>query len=46
MSDRPKASRLWLWCVAAFCLQAAVWTAWLIIASRHKVAEVPVATTR
>lgn len=37
-------SRLWLWFVAAFVVQASVWTAWIIIASHHKVAEVPVVT--
>lgn len=42
-SARP--SRLWLWVVAAFALQAAVWTAWLVIASHHKVATVPLAGT-
>lgn len=39
-----KPSRLWLWVVAAFALQAAVWTAWFIIASHYKVQEVPLAT--
>jgi hypothetical protein len=34
-------SRLWLWFVAAFLLQAAAWTAWFIVASQHRVAEVP-----
>jgi hypothetical protein len=42
--ERPK-SRLWLWFVAAFALQLAAWTAWFIIASHHKVQEVPVVTT-
>lgn len=37
-------SRLWLWFVAAFVIQASVWTAWIIIASKNKVAEVPVIT--
>jgi len=41
-----KPSRLWLWVVAAFALQAAAWTAWFIIASNNKVAEVPLAHTR
>jgi len=40
-----KPSRLWLWVVAAFALQAAAWTAWFIIASHHQVAEVPLATS-
>jgi hypothetical protein len=34
-------SRLWLWFVAVMALQAAVWAAWLTVASQHKVAEVP-----
>lgn len=42
----PKPSRLWLWVVAAFLLQAAAWTAWLVIASKHRVQEVPLATGR
>jgi len=41
----PK-SRLWLWFVAAFLVQAAAWTAWLIIASKNRVAEVPLTTNR
>ena len=39
-------SRLWLWFVAAFVLQLGAWTAWFVIASKHKVAEVPLATAR
>jgi hypothetical protein len=34
-------SRLWLWFVLAFVIQAGAWTAWFVIASQHKVAEVP-----
>lgn len=37
-------SRLWLWIVVAFVVQIAAWTAWFTIASRHRVAEVPLAT--
>lgn len=40
--DRP--SRLWLWVVAAFALQAAAWTTWFILAAHHRVAEVPLET--
>lgn len=40
-----KPSRLWLWFVAAFALQLAMWTAWIVIASQHKVQEVPLATS-
>ena len=36
-----KPSRLWLWFVAAFVIQAAAWTAWFVIASHNKVQEVP-----
>jgi hypothetical protein len=35
-------SRLWLWIVAAFVLQALAWAAWFTIASLHPVEEVPV----
>jgi hypothetical protein len=41
---RSRPSRLWLWIVAAFVIQAAAWTAWFMIASRNRVAEVPLAT--
>ena len=34
-------SRLWLWVLAACVVQVAVWTAWLIFAGHHPVAEVP-----
>ena len=40
---RPATSRLWLWFVAAFALQLAVWAVWFAIASQHRVAEVPLA---
>lgn len=38
-------SRLWLWVVAAFAVQLLVWTGWFILASKHPVAEVPLATS-
>jgi hypothetical protein len=41
-----KTSRAWLWFVALFAIQAVVWTAWISIASQHKVQEVPLATAR
>lgn len=44
MSDAEKKSRLWLWFVAAFALQLGVWATWLVIASKNKVQEVPLAT--
>jgi hypothetical protein len=34
------------WTLALFALHLAAWTAWFIIASRHPVAEVPLATAR
>jgi hypothetical protein len=37
-------SRLWLIFVAVFALQLAAWIAWIIVASRHPVAEVPLTT--
>lgn len=44
MTAAPKPSRLWLWVVAAFALQAAAWSAWLVVAGRHRVQEVPLVT--
>jgi hypothetical protein len=41
-----KGTKLWLWILVAFLLQLAAWGAWLTIAARHKVAEVPLATPR
>lgn len=40
-----RSSKVWLWFVAAFVIQAAAWAAWFVIASQHKVAEVPLAPT-
>jgi hypothetical protein len=37
------ASRLWPWVLAAFALQAAAWTTWFIVASKHRVQDVPLA---
>jgi hypothetical protein len=42
----PRNSRLWLWIVAILLMQVTAWTTWLVIAARHKVAEVPLATAR
>jgi hypothetical protein len=36
--------RVWWWVAAALVLHAVAWTAWLEIASRHPVADVPLAT--
>lgn len=44
IEEAPRPSRLWLWFVAAFLLQAVAWGAWLAIAAQHKVQEVPVVT--
>ena len=35
--------RFWFWFVTAFVVQIAGWTAWIILAAHHPVAEVPVA---
>ncbi len=40
-STPVRPSRLWLWFVAAFALQAVAWTAGFVIASHHRVQEVP-----
>jgi hypothetical protein len=37
-------SRLWWWIVAILAVQLAVWTGWFILAARHPVDEVPLAT--
>jgi len=42
-SGTAKPSRLWLWFIAAFVLQALAWTTWFIIAAHNKVEEVPLA---
>jgi len=41
----PRRSRLWLCVLAAFLVQAAVWATWLTLASKHRVAEVPLASS-
>ena len=43
LSSTPR-SRVWWWVCAAFVLQITVWTLWIVIASHHKVQEVPLAT--
>ena len=42
---RARPSRLWLWFVAAFLIQAVAWTAWFVIASKNRVQEVPLANS-
>ncbi len=45
MSDsKPTRSKLWLWFVAAFVVQAAMWGVWLTLAARNKVEPVPLVT--
>jgi hypothetical protein len=44
-AHRAKGSRLWWWVVAAFAFQMAAWTAWFIVASRHKIEDVPLVTS-
>lgn len=40
-------SRSLMWVVIViFAVQIAVWTAWITFASKHRVAEVPLVTTR
>ena len=43
---RRPGSRLWLWFVAAFLVQLGAWATWLVIASRHRVQEVPLVQQR
>lgn len=43
---QSKPSRLWLWFVAAFLIQAAAWTTWFVIAAHHPVQEIPLAGAR
>ena len=43
MTTTARKSYLWLWVLAAFVLQLGAWAAWFTIASKHKVAEVPLA---
>ncbi len=41
MDTPAKTSRLWLWIVVAFLVQLTAWSAWFLIASKHKVQEWP-----
>lgn len=45
MKRRSK-GKLWLWVVAVFAVQIAVWTGWIRYAAQHRVTEVPLATAR
>lgn len=38
--------RPWFWVFAVFALQIAAWTAWMTLAARHPVSEVPLTTSR
>ena len=40
-----KGSHLWLWFVTAFIIQGVAWATWVVIASHHKVQEVPLVTS-
>lgn len=42
--SNPLKHRPWLWIILVLALQLGAWTAWLTIASKHKVAEVPLET--
>jgi hypothetical protein len=42
----PRKSKLWLWVVAAFVVQATVWFFWIRYAAQHRVAEVPLVIAR
>ena len=46
MKNTERKSRLWLWFVAGAVLHVGVWSAWIVVASKNRVAEVPLATTR
>lgn len=37
----PVRRKPWLWVVLAFAVQIGVWAAWITLASKNKVAEVP-----
>ena len=41
---QPRRSKIWFWVVAAFVVQIIAWAVWLTIASKHRVADVPLAT--
>lgn len=43
---RPGRRWWWWWVAAAFALQFSAWAAWLILASRHPVATVPLNVIR
>ena len=42
----PRKSKLWVWVIVAFLVQASVWAGWIRYAAQHRVAEVPLATSR
>ena len=44
-TDKKTTWPVWV-VVAVFAVQIAVWTAWIAFASKHRVAEVPLATVR
>lgn len=42
-APRGPRSRIWWWIAAAIALHLAAWAAWFTIATRHPVADVPLA---
>jgi hypothetical protein len=47
VAGRPgRPSKAWGWFVLAFAIQAAAWATWFVIASHHRVQEVPLQTSR
>lgn len=43
-STGRRGAKVWVWIFAVICVQLAAWTAWFVVASRHKVEEVPLAS--
>ena len=46
MKDNNKGLGLWLWVGLAFGVLLIAWTAFFIVASQHRVEEVPLQTAR
>jgi hypothetical protein len=40
-AEPPRPSRLWWWVGAAFAIQLLAWTAWFVVASHHRIEEIP-----
>lgn len=43
-SGASRRGSLWWWIVIAIALQFAAWMVWIIVATRHPIEEVPIAT--